>query len=194
MPTRLIQLDQLPQSPWKNGGGSTRQLAIHPPEASLDNFAWRISCARVERGGPFSAFPGVDRSLALLDGAGLRLHLPGRTRRLHSGEPPLEFTGEEEVDAELLEGPVDDLNVMTRRGLWRHQLQHLQLSGTQAPNLGADLLFIHCQRGSLQVRMPATTLALAAGQGLLLEDEPPPAALHSDTTACLYIARFHRQS
>ncbi len=68
MTARLIDLDCLPASPWKNGGGSTRQLAIHPPQASLDDFVWRISCARVSGAGPFSAFPGIQRSQALLEG------------------------------------------------------------------------------------------------------------------------------
>lgn len=31
MTAQLIDLDRLPASPWKNGGGRTRQLAIHPP-------------------------------------------------------------------------------------------------------------------------------------------------------------------
>ena len=39
MPCRTIDLQTLPATPWKNGGGTTRQLAIHPPEATLDNFA-----------------------------------------------------------------------------------------------------------------------------------------------------------
>lgn len=36
-------------------------LAAAPPGAGLDGFDWRISCARVASGGPFSVFPGVDR-------------------------------------------------------------------------------------------------------------------------------------
>ena len=31
MTARLIDLGRLPEIPWKNGGGRTRQLAIHPP-------------------------------------------------------------------------------------------------------------------------------------------------------------------
>src|SRR5690606_24981691 len=51
--------------PWKNGGGTTLQLAISPKGASLEDFAWRISSAQVAVDGAFSSFPGADRSLAV---------------------------------------------------------------------------------------------------------------------------------
>ena len=84
MTASLIDLGRLPEIPWKNGGGSTRQLAIHPPQASLDDFAWRISCARVRGAGPFSAFPGIQRSLALLEGE-LLLQRQSGTMTLRAG-------------------------------------------------------------------------------------------------------------
>ena len=31
--------------PWKNGGGTTREVAVSPEGAGLDDFAWRISLA-----------------------------------------------------------------------------------------------------------------------------------------------------
>ncbi|MEC4600651.1 HutD family protein, partial [Burkholderia vietnamiensis] len=43
-------------SPWKNGGGVTREIAAYPPGAALDAFAWRVSVADVGAGGPFSRF------------------------------------------------------------------------------------------------------------------------------------------
>ena len=54
-------------SPWKNGGGTTTEVAAFPPGAPLENFGWRVSIAQVARSGPFSLFPGIDRTLALLD-------------------------------------------------------------------------------------------------------------------------------
>src|SRR5690242_2263309 len=61
---------------WKNGKGSTAEIAIFPPEAqfSEDPFFWRLSSARVTEGGPFSDFPGYHRYLTLLKGEGLKLH------------------------------------------------------------------------------------------------------------------------
>lgn len=54
----LIRAEQLVASPWKNGGGVTREIAAQPPGASLDGFAWRVSVADVAQPGPFSRFPG----------------------------------------------------------------------------------------------------------------------------------------
>lgn len=57
--------------PWKNGGGLTREVLKVPADA--DTFDWRLSLATVGAPGPFSAFAGYDRALALVRGAGIEL-------------------------------------------------------------------------------------------------------------------------
>ena len=64
---QFLDLASTPPVPWKNGGGSTRELACWPPGAGMDSFAWRVSVATIARPGPFSAFPGVDRQIMLLE-------------------------------------------------------------------------------------------------------------------------------
>ena len=60
--------------PWKNGAGSTTELLIDPPGATLaGGFRWRVSMATVAESGPFSSFPGLDRTLLLLEGEGMEL-------------------------------------------------------------------------------------------------------------------------
>ncbi|MBC9249339.1 hypothetical protein A9179_03505 [Pseudomonas alcaligenes] len=182
------------QMPWKNGGGTTCELAIAPAGADLEDFAWRISCARVASSGPFSRFAGVERSLALLDGAGLDLQLNGQPRTLRPGDPPLVFAGEDEVSAELVDGPISDFNLMTRRSAWRHELQALQLDGTQILPHAADILLIYCQAGPLVVQLPgAAAYSLDEGQGLLLEQPLAEPTLSTTTGALLYIGRLYRQ-
>jgi environmental stress-induced protein Ves len=66
--------------PWKNGGDETTEVAAGPPGASLETFDWRISMAHIAQSGPFSLFPGVDRTLAVLSGVGIRLSVAGRGR------------------------------------------------------------------------------------------------------------------
>lgn len=194
MPIQRLDRRQARQMPWKNGGGSTCELAIFPAGASLEDFAWRISCARVASGGPFSRFAGVDRSLAVLAGAGLDLCLDGRPRQLRPGDPPLAFAGEDPVSAELLAGPVADFNLMTRRSLWRHQLQQLRLDGVQALDNDADILLIYCHGGRLAVQLSdGSSQSLSEGQGLLLEDERTNLTLRGDAGTHLYIARLYRQ-
>ena len=67
---RLVGSSDLVRVPWKNGGGTTAEVAVHPPGAGLDDFDWRISMADVAVDGPFSRFPGVDRTLVLAEGRG----------------------------------------------------------------------------------------------------------------------------
>jgi uncharacterized protein len=135
--------------PWKNGGGMTTQLAISPPDATLDNFDWRISTAQVKSGGPFSTFPDIERTLSVLEGAGLVLRIDGGTPfTLTVDSMPLPFAGEQAVHAELVDGPILDFNVMTRRERCTHLMQTIRLQGSTQVSLQADLLFIYCVRGS----------------------------------------------
>jgi len=112
--------------PWKNGGGSTTEIAVSPDGARIDAFDWRISMAAVAADGPFSAFPGVDRTLAVLDGAGLLLHgLGPEPQRLQRATPPFAFPADAAVSATLLGEPIIDLNVMTRRGRFTSRVRRL---------------------------------------------------------------------
>ncbi|MBU6298666.1 MAG: HutD family protein, partial [Alphaproteobacteria bacterium] len=101
---------------WKNGLGVTAEIAVYPEGSGLDSFAWRVSMARVAGDGPFSLFANIDRRLAVLEGR-LRLEITGRPPlELSPGSPPVEFPGDVPVNAGVADGPVTDLNVMTRRG------------------------------------------------------------------------------
>src|SRR5438067_498889 len=111
--------------PWKNGGGTTTEIARAPAEASgaLDDFDWRVSMARVAAPGAFSRFDSVDRSIAILEGEGIVLTIAGRDdARLDRASAPLAFPGDVETRCALVGGAVVDFNVMTRRGRFRHAL------------------------------------------------------------------------
>jgi environmental stress-induced protein Ves len=113
---RLIHYPQLLATPWKNGGGVTREIFSDPPGATLDSFLWRISIADVSCSGPFSVFPGIDRVIVLLDGDGMHLEFAdGRNHDLTSSLTPYRFRGEEPVHAHLAGAPSRDLNLMLRR-------------------------------------------------------------------------------
>ncbi|MFH8516051.1 HutD family protein [Streptomyces gelaticus] len=102
--------------PWKNGGGVTREIAAHPEGAPLDAFDWRISLAEVTEDGLFSAFPGVDRTLTVVEGAGMDLMVGGEHHIVDEPYWPHDFPGDLETEGRLLGGPVVNLNVMCRRG------------------------------------------------------------------------------
>ncbi|WP_341897204.1 HutD family protein [Ferrovibrio terrae] len=69
----LIALSALDAQPWKNGGGTTYQIAVDPPGAGTTGFRWRISRAVIEKDGPFSAFPNVSRWITLISGPGFTM-------------------------------------------------------------------------------------------------------------------------
>lgn len=122
-------------TPWKNGGGETATIAVFPEGAGLDDFDWRISIARVDGDGPFSAFPGIDRTLTILSGGTMALN--GHV--LTPGSAPYPFDGERPVAATVTGGPIHDLNVMTRRGRFSHSVARVQgpvaLGGVEAVRL-----------------------------------------------------------
>ncbi|MFC1416832.1 HutD/Ves family protein [Streptacidiphilus cavernicola] len=115
MPVSVLRSADRVPAVWKNGGGVTREIASWPRDAGLDGFDWRISLAEVAAGGPFSAFPGVDRVITVVDGAGMELTVDGVPRLLPERHRPFAFPGDADTDCRLLDGPVTDFNVMTRR-------------------------------------------------------------------------------
>ncbi|MEU8785615.1 HutD family protein [Streptomyces sp. NPDC048637] len=113
---RILRAEGRPATPWSNGGGVTREIAVHPPGAGWDTFAWRVSLADVTRDGPYSPLPGVRRILTVVDGAGLELTVDGTTRLLPDRYRPFAFPGGAATGSRLLDGPVVNLNVMLREG------------------------------------------------------------------------------
>ena len=126
---QIIRRDSLVATPWKNGGGVTRQIASWPPGSDLSQFDWRISTAEVSQDGAFSRFDGVDRRLYVLDGEGLELRFgTARVLPLRTGEH-VDFAGEAEVFGRLIKGPVADLNIMVRRGRMRMRAERIIVNG-----------------------------------------------------------------
>lgn len=116
MNVRILRAEGRPAAPWSNGGGVTREVAVHPPGAGWDTFAWRVSLADVTRDGPYSPLPGVRRILTVVDGAGLELTVDGTARLLPDRCRPFAFPGGADTGSRLLDGPVVNLNVMLREG------------------------------------------------------------------------------
>jgi len=153
--TVLIPFAGLSPVPWKNGGGSTIEIAIGPPDAGFDDFDWRVSLATIAEDGAFSQFPGVDRTLALVDGHGLTLQIDGEPALISDAEPVIAFDGASEVQARLNRGPTLDFNVMSRSERCWHQFGRRRLSG--------DSTFV--------ARAEVTVLFLAEGDSLQLASD-----------------------
>ncbi|BDT71789.1 protein Ves [Comamonadaceae bacterium OS-4] len=112
MTLQIIHAQECAPQPWRNGSGQTRELLVWPP---MGDWQLRISRADIAADGPFSAFPGVQRWFAVLQGAGVALALPV-PQTLRASDAPLEFDGAAAPDCRLLDGPTQDLNLMARQG------------------------------------------------------------------------------
>ncbi|MFD3945262.1 HutD family protein [Streptomyces sp. NPDC058579] len=180
-----FDVETLTASRWRNGGGATREIAAWP--AGTEEFGWRVSVADIDRDGPFSAFPGIDRTLTLLTGDGVRLTCPGVFDRLlaRAGEP-FAFSGDDALAAELPGGACRVLNIMVRRGRWTSRVDQVAGRPVTPPVGHAGVLYVlHGHwRTSTDGRV------LTAGQGLWWDgdDNTPGGAVapHSPDAAALW--------
>jgi len=156
---------------WKNGGGWTTELAVGA-STNESAFDWRISIADIESDGPFSAFAGCDRHIALLDGTGMEIDFDEAPQvRLDQRLRFFAFAGEWTARGRLIGGPVRDFNVIVRRDAYRAEALHRPLVGPMVflPEAGTTW-FVHLVGGQAELK-DTTTGALAAGESLLLEPD-----------------------
>lgn len=166
---RIVHAAEHRVMPWKNGGGFTTEIAVFPPGADLENFGWRISTAQVTEDGPFSRFENIDRTLSVLTGAGIVLHVAERAPVTLTPETsPVSFPGDAETRARLLGGPIADLNVMTRRGAFTHCVA--RFDGTAVQRL---------------LPTAQVTLLLSRGADIMLADPGGTARLDTEDAAFL---------
>ncbi len=188
----LIRLALCPSMAWRNGGGSMRLVATHPLDGGADDFDWRISVAEVAKDSPFSAFPGYDRCIALISGNGMTLESGDLdlNHRLDNPMQPFYFAGETRIHARLIDGPMQNLSVLARRGSHWITLTplasptRLQLAARKAP------LFIQCLSGELQIDLhDHESIHLLSGELVLWRSDSPDMHLisHSDKTKALMV-------
>lgn len=166
--TRMTRAADLQRVPWRNGQGLTTEIALG---GDRDDFTWRVSLAEVARSGDFSAFPGIDRIIMLIEGDAMTLHLPGHTQVLRTDEP-FAFDGGVPVRC-TVEQPTRDLNVMTRRGAARATLDvRVLVDGAgplDVPASGTVVLVV--LEGSVRLTGTGTGTALATGDVVVTRAE-----------------------
>ena len=111
-----IRLDSITPTPWKNGGGTARDLLAWPAVA---HWSLRVSVAEITRDGPFSDYTGHDRWFAVLQGVGVALQLGTDRREQRLGAAPLRFDGALAPMCWLIDGATSDLNLLVRRDAGR---------------------------------------------------------------------------
>jgi len=139
--------------PWPNGRGTSYEIACDTPGRA--GWTWRVAIAPVPEEGPFSHFEGIHRRMIVFEGGTMVLDVGGETLRCPPGVV-VEFPGDVPTTATLPDGPIVDLNLMTRRGVADGTMRHATAPGP----LGAcDVIMITSETATIEVDGVAHALA-----------------------------------
>jgi environmental stress-induced protein Ves len=151
----IVPFAELNAVPWKNGLGVTREIAVEPKGATMEDFVWRVSIADVDTASPFSRFPGIDRTIVLLEGDGFTMRLDDdREHALTTPWLPFAFPGEVVVDVRLAGGATRDFNLMVRRGAARGEVDVVR--GPFTLRLDGNTALLHLAHGEATVTGDST--------------------------------------
>ena len=123
---QLLKKSIYKKSLWKNGKGTTSQIAIFPENATIaaNDFLWRLSSAEINQSDPFSHFPIYERILIVWKGDGLLLN--GSALLPYS---PLLFSGEEKINCDLIgTTPVVDVGMIYKKDCVHLSVEIVNLS------------------------------------------------------------------
>lgn len=185
-PCRVYRSGDHLERPWRNGAGTTREVAQWRPEGADIEFVWRLSFATVDGSSAFSTFPGIDRVIVLTEGEDLTLTIEGREPQPLSRFVPFSFPGEAEV-ASVSAGRSVDFNVMTHRDhataeVTCHRVtpQHSRFA-VAAPRTG----FLAVLDGSLSASEAETGQRLDAGAYDVVRLGSAPLEVNGEATVAL---------
>ena len=122
MSARLLRHATYESKPWNNGGGITRDVWLWPETAAQDAFDIRLSLASIDTDGPFSAFPGIDRTITQVAGSPFVLVFSSGHEHCMELLQPFSFDSVQTPSSRLGKAGVSAFNVMTRQGRWTHKV------------------------------------------------------------------------
>lgn len=183
--------------PWRNGAGSTAEVALWPPGSRFEDgdFAWRLSLAGVARPGPFSSFPDHERLLVVLEGGGLVVdHGPVAPARRIAPLEPYRFDGAWPTHASPLGGAVRDIGLLAERGVFTPSAEVLRLGARRwRADLAAGHGLVYVANGALRARVTGEEEAFELERGDTLwlaelagHEELELAGRRDDTLAILF--------
>jgi uncharacterized protein len=143
---RIIRFTDLERTPWKNGGGMTREIAI---ARAGDALIWRLSIADVGGDGPFSKFEGLSRILTVIEGHGMELIGPSETLQADYAVP-VSFSGALDIRSRLKTGPLRDFNLIYNPSFCTGHAQVIATaSGHVVEAKSGRVIALHCIKGSV---------------------------------------------
>ncbi|MBB2948764.1 hypothetical protein FB565_008550 [Actinoplanes lutulentus] len=153
----VIDAGDVERLPWRNGLGSTRELAT-------GNTGWRLSLADITTACAFSRFPGLWRWSTAVAGPPVEMVIGDRDAITVAGDVVVDYDGEAPVTARPASGGVTHLlNLMTTMGT-PARLTRARMDGPARVTAAAVAVFV--LDGTLLVADQRAT----AGQLMLLGD------------------------
>lgn len=146
---KLIRSSEIQKTPWKNGQGLTRQIAIFPQQ---DDFLWRLSVAEIKGPNHFSNYKGYKRLLVPWKGNGFILN----GKKIKPFEI-YQFDGEEEIYCEIESKMVLDLGLIYKAD----QISVVSKIHTGIIDMQCEdksEIFIFCFKGTLESETGKTLL------------------------------------
>ncbi|MCZ4318761.1 HutD family protein [Aequorivita viscosa] len=170
MKTTILPPQHFQTSQWS--GGSTTQLYIFPANATYAarNFELRLSTAKVEvEASTFTALPGINRKLMILEGAIRITHEGKYIKHLKPFEVD-EFSGDWKTTAI---GTCTDFNVMWI-GQQQNELYHIAVGSTSSytlkPKETCKSLFLYATSGTIQLQLMNENYKLETGSLMIIEN------------------------
>lgn len=182
MAAQVIRSDDRRRVPWRNGAGTTEEVATGP-DGPAGRPLWRISVADLGSApGEFSAFPGTDRVFTVIGEHGVDLDSGHGTHSLDPWQPH-PFAGENAPHC-VPRGATRAFNVMTERGATTAAVGYFTLD-TAFDTVADGVTALYVRSGSVQagtaraepgdcilIRGEAITLRASSATGLLVRIEP----------------------
>ena len=167
--------------PWANGRGTSYEIASDRNEAG--EWTWRLAMAPVNEDGPFSRIECVNRSLAVVEGAGMLLSVDRKKLQCLPMQV-VRFRGDAITEATPTDGPIMDINLMVRRK---------EADGEMAIVSNAGLLngasIVVALGGSAQVKCGDSTYDLERHDSLL-ECDAETVSLVSGSVCAILVKRL----
>lgn len=142
---KIIKTSEIKKTPWKNGQGLTREIAVCPQQG---DFIWRLSVADINGPNQFSIFKGYKRILVPWIGNGFLLN----GKKINSFEL-YQFDGGENIHCDIDGAPVVDLGLIYKPDCVKVRAQILsnipgEIIDVQAQ--GKSEIFIFCFEGNMR--------------------------------------------
>lgn len=171
MPLDVIRSNQAIPTRWKNNLGESRLILRSPPDGEPGDFDWQVGTATMSGTLPFSDYPGIDRSLCVIGGQGLRIRSQLRDLVLTKESAPFHFQGEEKIVGTTLgQDVMQDFNILSRRDGFTHRARRVSVPPEGVAHPVGDISIIYVQTGRATVTLGSQSVEMDTGDTAIARD------------------------